>query len=154
MLPRLPFLETMITQACNLSCLGCTNYSDLPHSGYVSWSQGRKSLERWLTRVRIDDFGIMGGEPLLNPEWKQWLMGVRELLPQAQIRFTTNGVLLHRWPNILDFLQGIGKHHATANKHATKQSYQQRQPMCKPHISHPRQRPRAADQHRQTNHRA
>lgn len=108
MLPRLPFLETMITQACNLSCLGCTNYSDLPHSGYVSWSQGRKSLERWLTRVRIDDFGIMGGEPLLNPEWKQWLMGVRELLPQAQIRFTTNGVLLHRWPNILDFLQGIG----------------------------------------------
>jgi sulfatase maturation enzyme AslB (radical SAM superfamily) len=105
---RLPFLETMITQACNLSCLGCTNYSDLPHSGYVSWAQGRASLERWLTRLVIDDFGIMGGEPLLNPEWRQWLIGVRELMPRAQIRFTTNGLLLHRSPDILDFLQGIG----------------------------------------------
>lgn len=98
----------MITQVCNLSCQGCTNFSDLKHSGYVTWSQGRTWLENWLTRIHIPDFGIMGGEPLINPEWQQWVLGVRNLLPQAQIRFTTNGLLLSRYPDIVDFLQDIG----------------------------------------------
>ena len=106
--PCLPFLETMITQICNLSCEGCTNYSDLSHSGYVSWHQGRKQLESWLQRLDISDFGIMGGEPLINPKWRDWILGVRELMPQSQIRFTTNGLLLHKAPDILDLLESVG----------------------------------------------
>jgi len=104
----LPFLETMITQACNLSCEGCTNYSDLKHSGYVPWSQGQAWLEPWLDVLDISDFGIIGGEPLINPEADQWLLGIRKLLPDAQIRFTTNGLLLHKWPELLDLLHSIG----------------------------------------------
>ena len=93
----LPFLETMITQTCQLSCLGCTNYSDLRHSGYIKWKDGKRDLEQWLERIDIPDFGIMGGEPLINPEVIQWLIGVRELMPDSQIRFTTNGLLkIHR----------------------------------------------------------
>ena len=45
----LPFIETMVTQACNLSCRGCSNYSDLaqqmfstfhphPHLGSYFWA--------------------------------------------------------------------------------------------------------------------
>jgi sulfatase maturation enzyme AslB (radical SAM superfamily) len=104
----LPFLETMITQVCNLSCQGCTNYSDLKHSGYVSWEQGRTWLEPWTELLDIPDFGIMGGEPLINPEVVQWIVGVRELLPNTQIRFTTNGLLLHKCPDLLKVLQDIG----------------------------------------------
>jgi len=104
----LPFLETMVTQVCNLSCQGCTNYSDLKHSGYVSWAQGRSWLEPWLDVIDIPDFGIMGGEPLINPEIESWLVGVRKLLPNAQLRFTTNGLLLHKWPNLLSLLHEIG----------------------------------------------
>jgi sulfatase maturation enzyme AslB (radical SAM superfamily) len=104
----LPFLETMITQVCNLSCQGCTNYSDLKHSGYVSWEQGRTWLEPWTELLDIPDFGIMGGEPLINPEVVQWIVGVRELLPDTQIRFTTNGLLLHKYPDLLKVLQDIG----------------------------------------------
>ena len=44
MKPTLPFLETMITQVCNLSCEGCTNYSDLEHKGYVKWKDGKRDL--------------------------------------------------------------------------------------------------------------
>jgi organic radical activating enzyme len=106
--PRLPFLETMITQACNLSCLGCTNYSDLSHSGYVSWQKGKQWLESWLERIDIPDFGIMGGEPLINPECLDWIQGVRSLMPSAQIRFTTNGLLLHKYPDLVDQLIDIG----------------------------------------------
>jgi organic radical activating enzyme len=116
----LPFLETMITQVCNLSCTGCTNYSDLPQRGYVTWEQGRKDLTAWLERLYIPDFGIMGGEPLINPECLEWLQGVRELMPDSQIRFTTNGLLLHRWPGLVDHLHNLGNvsfkitvHHST-----------------------------------------
>ena len=107
-LVKLPFLETMITQVCNLSCQGCTNYSDLHHSGYVTWALGKKSLESWLQILVIDDFGIMGGEPLINPEWRQWILGVRDLMPDAQIRFTTNGLFLHRATDILDIMDQVG----------------------------------------------
>ena len=104
----LPFVETMITQVCNLSCLGCTNYSDIKHSGYVPWHEGKKQIQAWLARLRIDDFGIMGGEPLINPEVREWLTGVRELLPDSQIRFTTNGELLHKHLDIVHLAHDIG----------------------------------------------
>lgn len=104
----LPFVETMITQVCNLSCTGCTNYSDLQHEGYVSWSEGKLQIEAWSERVDILDFGIMGGEPLINPEVSLWIQGVRDLLPASQIRFTTNGTLLHKNLDIIDLLADIG----------------------------------------------
>lgn len=98
----------MITQVCNLSCTGCTNYSDLKHTGYVRWEQGKEWLQNWLTRVDIPDFGIMGGEPLINPECKDWLIGTRSLLPQSQIRFTTNGLLLDKHWDLLDLMHDLG----------------------------------------------
>lgn len=107
-IPKLPFLETMITQVCNLSCLGCTNFSDLKQSGYVTWSQGQQWIKLWKSKIEILDFGIMGGEPLINPEWKNWVSGVRSELSEAQIRFTTNGLLLSKHPEILDFFEDCG----------------------------------------------
>jgi len=104
----LPFVETMITQVCNLSCLGCTNYSDLKHSGYVPWNHGKQQIQQWLTRLDIPDFGIIGGEPLVNPEWREWIRGIRELMPSSQIRFTTNGLLLDRADDLLDVCREVG----------------------------------------------
>jgi len=106
--PVLPFVETMITYACNLSCAGCTNYSDYNMKGSVSWHQGKRWLEDWLERVDIPDFGIIGGEPTLNPECEHWIYGARELLPNSQIRFTTNGVNFYQKPDILDWCVDIG----------------------------------------------
>ena len=104
----LPFVETMITYACNLSCAGCTNYSDYNMKGSVTWAQGKNWIESWLERVDIPDFGIMGGEPTLNPECEQWIYGVRELLPNSQIRFTTNAVNFGQKPDVLDWCIDIG----------------------------------------------
>ena len=106
--PALPFVETMITQVCNLSCLGCTNYSDLKHTGYVSWKQGSEWIKQWLTRIDIPDFGIMGGEPLINPECRDWLIGARQLLPHSQIRFTTNALLLEQHWDLIDLMHDLG----------------------------------------------
>lgn len=106
--PILPFLETMITYACNLSCAGCTNYSDYNMKGSVKWSQGKQWLEQWLERVDIPDFGIMGGEPTLNPECESWIYGVRQLMPNSQIRFTTNAVTFLNNTDVLDWCIDVG----------------------------------------------
>lgn len=109
-MPRsvLPFVETMITQVCNLSCLGCTNYSDLRHQGYVPWQQGQEWFLQWKQRLDLPDIGVMGGEPLINPEWREWLRGLRDMFPNSQLRFTTNGLLLERCPDIMDLMFDIG----------------------------------------------
>jgi len=104
----LPFVETMITQVCNLSCQGCSNYSDLKHTGYVTWAQGRQDLQNWLQRIHIEEFGIMGGEPMINPEWQEWLHGTRSLMPWARIRFTTNGLLVKDPEQLVQLIQELG----------------------------------------------
>jgi hypothetical protein len=74
----------------------------------VSWPAGQAQILPWLERFHIDDFGIIGGEPLINPEWREWLLGLRQLMPNAQLRFTTNGLLLHRALDIVDLCEEIG----------------------------------------------
>lgn len=104
----LPFVETMITQVCNLSCQGCTNYSDIPHTGYLKWHETKHWFNAWAERLNLPDIGVMGGEPMINPEWPEWLQGLRSMFPCSQLRFTTNGLFLHRYPDILDFMDSIG----------------------------------------------
>ena len=103
----LPFLELMVIRGCNLSCQGCTTFSDLRHAGYVTWQQGLKELEPWLTRLQLPAIGIMGGEPLMNPDIVQWLKGIRKILPNTQIRFVTNGLLLEKNWHVFDLLRDM-----------------------------------------------
>jgi len=105
---NLEFLEVMTIRACNLSCEGCTTFSDLKHNGYITWSQGRNWLEPWITRITLEGIGVMGGEPLINPEIREWLTGLRSLLPETQIRFVTNGTLLHRHWDVVELLHQLG----------------------------------------------
>ena len=107
----IPFVETMAIQSCNLSCVGCTNYSDLIHKGYVSWNSIENDLKEWLEVIDIEDFGIMGGEPLLNPEIEQWIIGIRKLLPNSRIRFTTNGLKLHKNFLLVDLMHKLSLIH-------------------------------------------
>ena len=95
MKPNLPFLEVMMLRSCNLSCRGCTTFSDLKHQGdYSDWETNRQWLIDWSRRLNIEAIGLMGGEPLIHPRIRDWLLGMRETLPRAQIRFVTNGLLL------------------------------------------------------------
>lgn len=108
MKPTLPFVEVMATQACNLSCEGCTNYSDYNIRDNISWATVSQWVSAWLERVDIPDFGIIGGEPLLNKEISQWLVGSRNLMPNSQLRFTTNATLLSKKLSILDTVFDVG----------------------------------------------
>ncbi len=106
--PTLPFLETMVTYACNLSCTGCTNYSDYNMKGNVNWADSKRWIENWLDIFDIPDFGLIGGEPMISPEIKEWIYGCRELMPDSQIRFTTNAVNFLQNTQVLDWCAEIG----------------------------------------------
>ena len=105
---RLPFLEIMVIRSCNLACEGCTTFSDLRHAGYHTWQQGLAELEPWTKRLEIEAVGFMGGEPLMNPTIRDWITGLRSLLPNAQLRFVTNGLLLHKHMDVIDLLHDVG----------------------------------------------
>jgi len=106
---NLPFLEVMVLRSCNLSCKGCTTFSDLKHQGdYGQWSQTKEWLEQWNQRLNIEAIGFMGGEPLIHPHINEWIIGARQILPTAQIRFVTNGLLLEKNLEIIDTLYELG----------------------------------------------
>ena len=105
---KLEHVELMIINSCQLACKSCATFSDIKHSGYVTWEQGKKQLVPWLKRLDLECIGIMGGEPFMNPDLKNWLHGLRELLPNTQIRLPTNGLLLHKHMDVVDYMNDIG----------------------------------------------
>lgn len=113
----LPFVQVLINQSCNMSCLGCCTISDQPWSSYVSWDQGRAWLTDWGKRIEFQRFGIVGGEPFINPQLDQWIRGVRDLFPESRIQITTNGSLLHRRMDIVDIMQEVGNSTLKISRH-------------------------------------
>lgn len=106
--PVLPYVESMLIYPCNLKCEGCSTFSNLKRTGYVGVKQGIEWLLPWSERMEIQAWGAMGGEPLMNPEMYDWIVAVRKLLPDAQIRFVTNGLLLEKNWRIVELLHEIG----------------------------------------------
>jgi sulfatase maturation enzyme AslB (radical SAM superfamily) len=98
----------MIISACNLACQGCTTFSDLKHQGYIPWATAKSWLESWRNRLYFDAIGIIGGEPLMNPDIREYILGIRELFPSTQIRFVTNGLLLNKHFDVVDLLDSVG----------------------------------------------
>lgn len=98
----------MLIYPCNLKCDGCSTFSDLTVNGYVTSEQGLAWLEPWTHRLDIQAWGAMGGEPLMNPDIYNWITGVRKLLPNAQIRFVTNGLLLEKHWKLVKLLSEMG----------------------------------------------
>lgn len=116
----IPFIEIELAEACNLSCEGCTNYSDYVHGGWLSWAIGSTWITPWLDRVNIKTLSLIGGEPLLNPELGIWLLELRKLLPDTHIQVVTNGILIHKHPAILDYLYTIGNSTLDVSAHLPK----------------------------------
>ena len=102
------YLEIQFIHACNLACRGCATFSELKHSGYTSWKEMKNDLVPWLERLQPECIGVMGGEPFMNPQLEEVILGLRELLPNTQIRVPTNGLLLLKKYHIVELLNDIG----------------------------------------------
>ncbi|WP_287492386.1 radical SAM protein [Sellimonas sp.] len=101
---KISYIETMVSYQCNLSCIGCSNFCDYPHKGYENWETNEANIEQWAKIIEPEVFGIMGGEPLLNPELEKWIYGIRKYFPKTTILLMTNGTLLKNNSYIIDVL--------------------------------------------------
>lgn len=94
----LEFAEIYITNACNLNCPDCITFNNLNFKGHQRWKDYRDIYQTWSQRLHIKRIGLIGGEPLLNPDFLDWLDGTLELWPNSKIEVTSNGTQLSRWP--------------------------------------------------------
>lgn len=98
---RLPHLETDITQACQLSCVGCNHSVPLWRQKKGGpWAADPQQVRADLTHlagfVRADRWGALGGEPLLHSKLTEILEIARDSGIADKTEVWTNGLLLAR----------------------------------------------------------
>jgi Radical SAM superfamily/4Fe-4S single cluster domain len=98
-------LETHVTHGCNLTCEGCTHFSNNGHSGRHTPASFQAELEPWSRRLVPDTLQLLGGEPTLNPELCDILPLARAMWPGQRILLVTNGFFLHKHPKLPEVLK-------------------------------------------------
>lgn len=82
------------TNACNLSCIGCLKNTELKEEfGFMDINKASnllKDVGSYLSSILLNGFG----EPLLHPQFSDFLRLIHEGLPKTKICFFTNGLLL------------------------------------------------------------
>lgn len=97
----IPYIETHIEDACNLKCRGCSHFSVFAKSHRKDLEEFRREFTRLAEIESIPVIRIMGGEPLLNPDFVEYCRIARQCFPDSKIVLVTNGILrdkldLHR----------------------------------------------------------
>ena len=96
--PVLDYLETEITEFCNLNCRGCCDFSNLAtEKKFYELEEFKKDFRRMAELFsHIDKIRLMGGEPLLNPRLKEYVRTTREIFPATDLRIVSNGLLIQK----------------------------------------------------------
>jgi len=102
----LNYVELPITTKCSLRCKNCANL--IQYYEYGEFLDG-KSLINDVYRLcqiteKIEMFRILGGEPLLHPQLKEILEGIKKNDNIKNIQIVTNGTLLFQ-NDILEILK-------------------------------------------------
>lgn len=93
----LSYLEINITEHCNLSCKSCSHFSPLANDWYYRIDEMADDLNQ-LRKIfpEIRTIRLLGGEPLMHPQIKDFIKCTRTFYPTSQIYIATNGVLLEK----------------------------------------------------------
>lgn len=92
----IPYFETHITEACNLKCRGCSHFSVLAKPKHKDLEEFEREYKRLAEIEEIGVMRLMGGEPLLNPNFMEYLRIARKYFPNTYIVLVTNGILGHK----------------------------------------------------------
>jgi organic radical activating enzyme len=104
----LPYCEFYITNVCNLNCENCNRFNNFAFTGAWRWEDLKDTYRQWSTRIDIDKIGILGGEPLTNTDFREWLYGLHELWPNSSIVVYTNGTTFDLWPEMKEDAARLG----------------------------------------------
>jgi len=101
------YVEFYITNVCDFNCIECNRFNNFYFSGQSLWDDYVQTYIKWGNRVDITRIGIIGGEPLLNPTFMDWVNGLSTIWPDAILNIITNGTQLLKYPNIYDDLKKL-----------------------------------------------
>ena len=91
------YFETHIEDACNLKCRGCSHFSGLvKKSRPKDLIEFKKEMHRLSEIEEVKTIRLMGGEPLVNPKFMDYLYIARRYFPHSKIVLVTNGILIDR----------------------------------------------------------
>jgi sulfatase maturation enzyme AslB (radical SAM superfamily) len=97
--------EAYVTNVCNLNCSECNRLNNYKFSGHYLWSDVEEDYKRWSEKIDPGWINILGGEPLLNLDIPNWIIGLRQLWPDTTINLLTNGTSLHLHNNLYSLLK-------------------------------------------------
>jgi hypothetical protein len=100
-------LEVPAVQHCNLRCSDCDHAAPLLPKSFVSPDQLKDDLEKLSQHMRVGEFRIVGGEPLLHPNLGDLIEVVRRSKISSSVTLVTNGVLIHTLSLWVSFYPGI-----------------------------------------------
>lgn len=95
-------LSFYITHVCNLNCENCFSFNNYALKGHSLWADNRYHCEQWAKIFDPARIFVLGGEPLLNPTFLEWMHGLAEIFPNSEIRINTNGTAFHLYPNLYE----------------------------------------------------
>jgi len=96
---RLDIVEIYITNVCNYSCTHCQSFNNYAFKGHQRWDDYKDAYKELSKKLDIGKMSIIGGEPVLNPDFNLWLYGLSEIWPNTQIEISTNGSRLDLFDN-------------------------------------------------------
>ena len=93
-LPVLNYLETHLTDHCNLNCKACNHFCPISEKKFNNINVFSEDLNTISRLFNIKKLRLLGGEPLLHPEIKDFIKSARKILPDCDIRIVSNGTLI------------------------------------------------------------
>lgn len=94
--PRLEQYQVHLTDKCNLNCKGCGHFCCItPQDNFIDVEEYVRDMRQLKKKFwGVERLYLLGGEPLLHPEVSVIMEKTRMIFPDADIRLTTNGLLL------------------------------------------------------------
>ena len=118
----IPYFETHITEACNLKCRGCSHFSVFAKPKHKDLEEFEKEFKRLSEIEEIGIIRLMGGEPLLNPDFMKYCRIARHYFPRTAISLVTNGILGDRLVPYKDELNELRINVTISDYHLDKQN--------------------------------
>lgn len=101
MIANVPVLDFHITHNCNLTCEGCSDFTNSGHSKMISIEEAKEWIGYWNKRIKPRQFILLGGEPTLHKDLIDFLYLSRKMWgSDVIIKLTTNGFFIHNHPNL------------------------------------------------------
>lgn len=90
------YIEHHIVDHCNLNCAGCSHFSPLAPQWFEDINDFKKDFNQLAQLTDVRTIRIMGGEPLLHPNFELFCAAARDFFPNSDIWIVTNGILLQK----------------------------------------------------------